>query len=68
MRKEIGVSVTRGLDVPKFLEDVPMVAKFVSGWGTIPPNISQESLKEHMDHEKRDRGLVSLRIGCTKFS
>ena len=29
---EIGVPITRGLDVPNFLKDVPRVPKFVPEW------------------------------------
>ena len=52
MGRDIGILVAQGLDVP-------MVPKSIPRWGTTPPNISQGSLKEQMDHRKGDRGLVS---------
>ena len=67
MGNKIGVSVAKGLDVPNFVNDVPnfvknvpRLPKFVLRWEEFP--------NEEMDHGKRDKCLVSSRIGCIKIS
>ena len=47
-------------DVPNFVNDVPKLPKSVLRWEEFP--------NEEMDHGKRDKCLVSSRIGCIKIS
>ena len=54
-------------DVSNFIKDVRRVPKFVLRWG-MTSNHHLRSLKNNMDHEKINKGLDSLRIGCTKIS
>ena len=47
-------------DVPNFVKTVPRLPKFVLSWEEFP--------NEEMDHGKRDKCLISSRIGCIKIS
>ena len=59
-------SASKYMGVPNFLKGVPKVPKSVSGW-RMTSNHCLRSLKEQMDHGKKDKALDRSRIRSTKF-